>query len=85
MTPTEITLLAVHKSPAIPLVDICDRYLGLGQVEAGRQAALHLLPFPTFKVSASRKAPIMVAVKDLAAHIDHAAECAKKEWQHSQV
>lgn len=85
MTPTEIKLLAVLKAPAVPLAEVCDRYLGLGAPEAARQAALHLLPFPAFRLNESRKAPLMVSVTDLARHIDTQHECAKRSWTNSQV
>jgi hypothetical protein len=84
MTPTELQLLAIHKGP-VPLDDICERYLNLGREEALRRAALNQLPFPTFKLAPSRKAPVLVHLKDLAHHIDESHRCAKESWEHSQV
>jgi len=85
VSPTEIQLLAVLKAPAVPLGEVCDRYLGLGEDTAYREAALNRLPFPTFRLTQSRKAPVMVNISDLARHIDEQHECAKKSWANSQV
>jgi hypothetical protein len=84
MSPTEFQLLAIHKGP-VPLDEICERYLRLSREEAMRQAALNQLPFPTFRLSPSRKAPILVHLSDLANHIDTSRESAKSAWEHSQV
>lgn len=84
MTPTEIQLLAIYKGP-IPLTEISKRYLDLSPDEAIRRAALNRLPFPTFRLSESRKAPVLVAIEDLAAHIDAQRRCAKASWEHSQA
>ena len=85
MTQTEIQLLAILKAPAVPLNEVCDRYLGLGTAHAMREAALNRLPFPTFRLTQSRKAPVMVNISDLARHIDNQHECAKRSWENSQV
>ena len=85
MTPTTIQLLAIHKAPAVPLAEISKRYLNLSPEEAARMAALHKLPFPTFSLRESQKAPLMVHLEDLAEHIDRARRCAIKSWEHSQV
>lgn len=85
MTTTEIQLLATLKAPVVPLGEICERYLGMGEEWALREAALNNLPFPTFRMTPSRKAPVMVSVTDLASHIDARRECATKAWANSQV
>lgn len=84
MSPTEIQLLAIYKGP-IPLTEISKRYLDLSPEEALRRASLNKLPFPTFRLSESRKSPVLVAIEDLAAHIDSRRRCAKEHWEHSQV
>lgn len=84
MTPTELMLLAIYKGPA-PLRDICERWLSMSPEVANKQAALNRLPFPTFRLSESQKAPLLVDIRDLAAHIDRSRECAKRSWEHSQV
>lgn len=84
MTQTELQLVAVFKGPTVPLEEICERYLGMGWHTARAEAALNRLPFPTFRLTESRKAPIMVKVKDLADHIDWRAQEAAANWSNSQ-
>lgn len=50
MTPTEIMLLASHRSSVIPLESICLKHFGLSYTEARRQAALNHLPVAAFGV-----------------------------------
>lgn len=85
MSPTEIQLFALHRAPTVPLAEVCEKYLQLSQPEALRRAALHKLPFPTFRLTTSQKGPVMVKLTDLAAHIDSTHEAASAEWEHSQV
>ena len=85
MTPTEIALIAVHKSPAVPLEAISRKYLGMEPGWATKQAKRHLLPFPVFKMTKGLKSPFLVYTNDLAAHIDSQHEAAMKSWSHSQV
>lgn len=82
---TSLALMSIFKSPAIPLADVCERYLGLGIEEAMRKAARNELPVPTFRLSTSRKAPLMVSAEALGAHIDAAEAEARKQWERSQV
>lgn len=85
MTPTELSLIAVYKSPVIPLLEISKKYLNLGPEQASRKAALNELPFAAFRMTDSRKAPWMVKTSDLAAHIDRVSEKAQGDWSKSQV
>ena len=85
LSPTELKLLLLHRSPAIRLDEICERYLQMGRATALRQAGLNRLPFPTFRLAESQKAPVMVAVADLASHIDLIHNLAKVEWERSQI
>ena len=85
MTPTELKLTAIHKGPVARLADISKQYLGMEPAEAAKLAALNRLPFHTFKLRESRKAPLMVRVVDLAAHIDSTSKCAKESWDNSKV
>lgn len=85
MTPTELSLTAIHKGPTARLVDISKQYLGLAPVQANRRASLNDLPFPTFKLNESAKAPYMVKVTDLAKYIDDQSGKATNEWTKSQV
>jgi hypothetical protein len=85
MTPTEIQLLATLKGPVVPLYEICDKWLNMKPQTAREAAALNNLPFPTFRISDSRSAPLLVSVHDLADHIDARYATAKEGWTRSQV
>lgn len=85
MTPTELRLLATLHTPVVPLYDICEKWLNMKPQTARESAALNTLPFPTFRISSSRAAPLMVSVRDLADHIDAQHEAAKASWERSQV
>lgn len=85
MTDTEITLLAVHRSPMVPLADICRQYFGVGITEARRKASLNLLPVPCWRLVESQKAPLMVRLTDLAAFIDSSSAEAREAWTKSQI
>lgn len=85
MTPTEITLLALHKRVAVQVEEISEHYLGLSPLVARQRAAMNRLPFPTFRVTESAKSPLLVNVSDLAKHIDQQYEVAQKEWKKSQT
>ena len=85
MTDTEVQLLALYKAPAISIDSICGTFLNMDADYARRRAALNTLPFPTFRLSDSVKAPIMVKVSDLARLIDKQHECAQGQWEKSQV
>ena len=82
---TSLALMSIYRAPAVPLSEICDRYLGLSYEEAMRKAARNELPVPTFRLAESRKAPVMVSLEELGAWIDQTAEKARAQWQRSQV
>lgn len=85
MTKTEIALLAVYRTPAVRLDEICDKYLNMTPKHANERAAMQLLGVPTFRIGPSRKAPRMVHIEDLARFIDASARTAKEDWAASQV
>lgn len=84
MSPTEIILIAIHKSPTVRLDEISRRYMGMDTDWASRQSKKNLLPFPTFRLR-EPKGPLMVTTKDLAAYIDSWHDDAEKRWKNSQV
>lgn len=84
-SPTEFQLLALHRAAAVRLSEISENYLGMTPVVAQRNAALNTLPFPTFRMSDSNKAPYMVKISDLAKHIDSQHKNAAEQWEVSQV
>lgn len=83
MTPTELMLFAAHRSPVIPLADICREYLGVEPETAAHYAGLHRLPIPAFRLNASRKAPWVVDLCVLAAHIDRSRQNAAEQFLNS--
>lgn len=85
MTPTEVTLLALHKRVAVQVEEISEHYLGLSPLVARQRAAMNKLPFPTYRITESAKSPLLVNISDLARHIDEQHEAAQKEWQRSQA
>lgn len=82
---TSLALMAIYKSPHIRLCDVCERYFSLSYEEALRKACRHELPVPTFRLTSSRKAPMLVSCEELGNYIDKQAEAAKASWLHSQV
>ena len=84
MTQTELTLLAIHRAPAVPLADICERYFNIKPKVADRRARLNQLPVPAWRLG-TQKSPFMVHVKDLAERIDTARESAAESWKKSQL
>lgn len=86
MTPTELQLLAIHKSPVVRLADICEQYMNSNYQWARQKASLHMLPFPAWRVDeSSTKSPWVVRVSDLAAYLDARGRASKAEWDKSQV
>lgn len=85
MTPTEISLLAIHRSPTVRLDEICDKYLNVNVRQARQLAARNALGLPTFRLSPSQKAPVMVSIVELAKFIDAKANAARDSWETSQV
>lgn len=85
MSPTEIQLLAIHRSPVVNLDDICEPYLNMKAKTARREAAANLLPFPAFKIAENKFAPWGVKLSALAEYIDSRAEKAEDSWKRSQL
>ncbi len=77
---TQLALMSIYQAPAVRLELVCEEYFGLSIDEAQRKAAKQDLPVPTFRLSSSRKAPLMVSCKDLAEHIDGARAAAARDW-----
>ena len=85
MSPTEIKLLALHRALAVPLDTVAGKYLGLGRMQAMRLAGLNHLPFPTMRMTDSRKAKYTVSVADLANYLDKRQADAEAAWKRSQT
>lgn len=73
------------QDPVVPLTDICTKYLNLSAKKAMEKAALNQLPFPTFRLADSQRAPLLVSVTDLMAHIEVCRAAANESWAKSQV
>lgn len=82
---TSLALMAIYKSPAIPLAEVCERYFALSYEEAMKKAARNELPVPTFRLTQSRKAPLMVSAEELGTWIDKTQAEARSMWERSQV
>ncbi|MDE1715793.1 pyocin activator PrtN family protein [Chromobacterium amazonense] len=82
---TSFLLLARYESPVVPLEQICADYLNLSAKKAQEMASLNKLPFPTFRMNDSQKAPRLVHLSDLAEFIDKQRVDAKNAWRRSQV
>lgn len=84
-SPTVLALCTQYRGPVVPLEAISQAYFGLGYREACRAAALNRLPVPTFRLTPSQKAPLLVHAADLARHIDAQQLNASLEWEKSQL
>lgn len=82
---TSLALMSIYKSPTIPLHDICERYFSLSYEEALKKAARNELPVPAFRLTSSRKAPMMVSAEALGAWIDKNEADARAQWERCQV
>ena len=82
---TSLALMSLYKSPAIPLSEVCERYFALSYEEALKKAARNELPVPTFRLTSSRKAPLMVSAEELGNWIDKTQAEARSLWERSQV
>lgn len=71
-------LMAEFETITPALSDICEKYLGMKPATAEKKALLGELSLPTFRMSESQKAPRLVHLEDLAAHIDKARNEGKK-------
>ena len=82
---TAFLLMAQFERATVPLAEIAEEYLGMTAPVAQREALMHNLPIPTFRLRDSNKSPLLVHIDDLAAHIDQARAKAKKAWDKSQL
>lgn len=80
-----LALMSIYKGPVVPLQEVCQRYFSLSYGEALKKAARNELPVPVFRLTESRKAPMMVSCQALGEWIDACDEAARESWLHSQV
>jgi hypothetical protein len=81
---TSLALMSIFKAPHVPLREISQQYFGLSPEEAQKRAARMALPVPTFRLTNSQKAPLMVSCEELGAYIDDCAAKGRKAWEHCQ-
>lgn len=81
---TMFLLMAEYETPAVPLSDICEKYLGVKPSTAEKKALLGELSLPTFRLGESQKSPRLVHLQDLAELIDRKRKEAKEflEYMH---
>ncbi|QNM96412.1 pyocin activator PrtN family protein [Chitinimonas koreensis] len=80
---TAMLLAARFESPTVPLEQISDEFFGLSPAKAARQASARTLPVAAMRLTNSQKAPWLVHVDDLAAHIDATRATARAQWANS--
>ena len=80
-----ILTLPCYKTPTIPLSEVCERYFSLSYEEALKKAARNELPVPTFRLTSSRKSPLMLSAETLGQWIDATEAAARAQWERSQV
>jgi hypothetical protein len=68
---------------AVPLFDVCDKYLGLSSKKAGQMANTATLALPAFRLG-SQKTPWLVSLVDLAKLIDEKEAEARTDWEARQ-
>ena len=78
-------LIQQHGAAMVPLDDICKKHFGCAKKKAREKARLNMLPVPTWRLIDSQRAPLMVRLADLAAHIDAQADAAAAEHAKSQI
>lgn len=76
-------LMAIHGATTIPLAEVCERYFGLSLPEAMRKAAVNELPVPAFRLTSSRKAPLVVSAQALGDWIGKQEAAATASWARS--
>ena len=77
---TYFSLMAEYGKATIPVAECADKF-GLSAKTAQDRANRHALPVPCFRLEDSQKAPMFVALIDLAAWIDKRHQAANDEWK----
>ena len=77
---TVFLLMAEYGTAEIPLLDICEKYFGLGERKALEKAGSQSLPVPTYRAG-SQKSQWLVSAQDLASYLDSEKEKARKDWK----
>lgn len=78
---TFFALMAEYGTGTVELQQVSEKYFGLSIREANRRANRHALPIPTFRAVESQKAPHLINISDLAAHLDQIRDKAYQEYR----
>lgn len=82
---TALALMAIYESPVIRLADVCEPYFGLSYEEAAKKGLRNELPVPVFRLTQSRKAPLMVGAQELGAWIDKTRQQSRQLFERGTV
>ncbi len=86
ITPTMHLLAAEFGNKAlIPLVEVAETYLSMGENTAKRRAGEGALPFPVVKFGNSQKSPYLVQLSVLAEFVEKQCSLAFNEWKNLQI
>ena len=80
----QFALFARYKSPVLHLTEISQEFLGISPKTAVERARDQALPIPAFKANKG-KAPFLVALDDLAKHLEQKHEEALRLHQSIQA
>lgn len=81
---TNFALLARFGTPAIQLEEVCEEFFGITVKTAKQRIKGQNFPVPTFRLTESERAPVLIQVEDLAKYIDTRYSEALAEWQSVQ-
>lgn len=81
---TLFLLMSEFNSIHVPIEHVATKYLSLSRREAMERANKNTLPFPVFRGSESRKAPMLVDLRDVANWLDKIRMVHKKDWEQLQ-
>lgn len=81
---TNFALLARFGSPSIQLEEVCEEFFGITVKTAKQRIKGQNFPVPTFRLTESERAPVLIQVEDLAKYIDTRYSEALAEWQSVQ-
>lgn len=78
--PTYFGLLSEFGTNEIPLVLICEKFLGMSADVAKNEAARGTLPIPVYRLPGGQKRPWLCDAKALANYLDEAKTVATKKF-----
>ncbi len=76
---TTFMLMAQYNKAVVKLEDVSKEYFGIGKDVAFNKAKAGQLPVPAFRAGNSNKAPWMINLSDLGAHLDKCRDAVAAE------